>query len=457
MKRSGLVAKPVFDARTIPPLPPSRISRPLMPLVRFLAPFYLRLGLAFNDIELVRPQRFLEAVRAFQTGQTRLLVAFRHPYGDEPQLLLHAFQQVLPRLARRLGQPLPARPHLHMVHDYAVALWGGPLIRFILPRVGAVPVYHARTDTAGIRAIRDLLLNGAHPLALSPEGQISYHSEAAPRVEQGAVRMGLWCVKELAQAGRTERVQILPVSVHYRYDARAAGQLARMLRRLEKESGLPAHKDLNGQQLQVMQDVAERVDNRLLEICETFYTCPPPAGLTAQQRWERVVEAALGRSEAILGLADSGKDPIQRVYRVRQAGWDLIYPARADGTALGRALAQRRAGEAWLAMRHMELADLMAYHQVNYLRDPPLTGSAYDRLVETVLNLDDLVKRLRGGNISNRSNRIRKQARLVPGQMIDLTWHLADAGQDGRLAARQASEALRAQLTACMEGREDER
>ncbi len=44
-------------------------------------------------------------------------------------------------------------------------------------------------------------------------------------------------------------------------------------------------------------------------------------------------------------------------------------------------------------MRHMELADLMAYHQVNYLRDPPLTGSAYDRLVETVLNLDDLVKR----------------------------------------------------------------
>jgi hypothetical protein len=230
-----------------------------------------------------------------------------------------------------------------------------------------------------------------------------------------------------------------------------------MLRRLEKENGLAPLKGLDGRQLQDMQDAAERVDNHLLEICETFYTCPPPAGLTAQQRWERVVEAALGRSEAILGLAGSGKDAIQRVYRVRQAGWDRIYPAKNDDTALDRALAQRRAGEAWLAMRHMELADLMEYHQVSYLRDPPLTGSAYDRLVETVLNLDDLAKRLRGGNISNRSNRIRKQARLVPGQMIDLTWHLADAGQDVRLAARQASEALRAQLTVCMEGREDER
>ena len=80
-----------------------------------------------------------------------------------------------------------------------------------------------------------------------------------------------------------------------------------------------------------------------------------------------------------------------------------------------------RAGEGWFAMRHMELVDLMSYHDVAYVEGASGSTPSDDRMVEHVLNLIDLAYRLMGGNITNRPNNIRKRAVIVPGESLNLT------------------------------------
>ncbi|MDD3930680.1 MAG: hypothetical protein PHT04_00775, partial [Eubacteriales bacterium] len=103
---SGLVSKPIIAARTRHTLAPSRVSRPIVRFARFLIPIYLRHILHFNGYTFHHPERIIEALRSFQDRQTRLIVAFRHAYGDEPQLLFHVLDNLLPRWAKNNRCPL---------------------------------------------------------------------------------------------------------------------------------------------------------------------------------------------------------------------------------------------------------------------------------------------------------------------------------------------------------------
>lgn len=455
-----MAARPITRAQTRRRLAPSRVSA----LVRLVDPLimrlYLRLALKFSAIEVRRPGLILEALRDFQAKRTRLIVAFRHAYGDEPQLLFHVFNSVIPRLAKRAGSPLARSSRMRMVHDYAVPLWGGAFIRFILPRAGAVPVYHVKTDMASIKEIRSIALDDPCPLALAPEGQISYHSETLPRIEQGTARIGFWCAGDLEKAGRPEKAMVLPLSIHYRYDPRDERKVRSAVSRLYRLCGLRpvplAKNDLLGLQASV-----EAIEARVLEFAEAYYKKaggpalqePSPGGAAdPQSRWESLRQAALDAAEHALGLSRSG-DVMQRVYRIRQECWDRIYPETPIERLprIPRALAHRRAGEAWYAMRHMELVDLMAYHDAAYLAGRTASGPTFDRMVETVVNLQDLCARLMGGNITTRPNAIRKRAVLVPGPAIDLSARLPAYRQNARQAAREVTCELARSFENCIE------
>ena len=170
MDRSGFIAKPVIEAHTRPGLAPSKISEPLVWLGRMLLPVYLRFVLSFRSIDVWDPADIVEAIKDFQDKKTRLIVAFRHPYGDEPQLVFHVFENMIPRYAKKLGIPLSRRPRLRIIHDYAVPLWGGAFIRFLLPRAGAMPVFHTKFEPASLKTIRHSLRDGDSPIGIAPEG-----------------------------------------------------------------------------------------------------------------------------------------------------------------------------------------------------------------------------------------------------------------------------------------------
>jgi hypothetical protein len=465
MDQSHLVAKPVVAARKRKRLAPSKISGPLVFLGRYISWPYLKLALKFQKIEIRNAEAIVQALSEFQQKRTRLIIAFRHPYGDEPQLLFHVFERMLPRCARKLHKPLKARPRMRPVHDYAVALWGDAVIRFILPRVGALPVYHTKIDTESLNAIRGVMRNGKSPLGIASEGQISYHADTLPRIEQGTIRMGLWCARDLEKEGRPEQVVVLPLSVHYRYPIKEMRKIRAALARIDALCGL------NAPQASVIEKTPEsllprieRIEDRLLQITETYYIEtygyrpgePTASGAanaqTRHERWEALLPFALTVAEHILGMDPGKDDPLQRMYRVRQTGWDRVYPENpAEGQSpVEAALADRRAGEAWYAMRHMELFDLMSYDDPAYLRADRLPGPLFDRVVETVTTLEDLACRLMGGNITNRPNAIRKKAVLVPGETINLTQSLPQYHANAKRTVQALTEELTVKFLDCI-------
>ena len=465
MALAGLAAKPVVTARTRYRLAPSGIRPPIVWFVRQVGPLYLRLALCFRGVEVRDGAMLTQVIRDFQERRTRLIVAFRHPYGDEPQLLVHVFENLIPRMAKQMHQPLKHRPGLRLVHDFAVALWGDAVIRFILPRVGAMPVYHIKFDAESLNRIREVMRDGPSPLGLAPEGQISYHSETLPRIEQGTVRMGFWCARDLQKANRPERVQILPLSVHYQYDRRDEKKVRVAVAWLETICALPAAApDGAPETLDDLPPRLSAVEDRLLDVTEAFYRSaygyqpPEPAASPADEgaarhgRWLALQPFALSVAEHLLGIDPGEEDLVQRMYRVRLIGWDRVYPEEPveKRPPLEAALAHREAGEAWYAMRHMEVVDLMSYHDPDYLDAANPAGLSFDRLVETVVNLQDLAYRLMGGNITNRPNMIRKKAVIVPGPCLDLTERLPAYRADSRQTVQAVTDELAQRFRNCI-------
>ncbi len=430
-----------------------------MNFFRLIAPLYIRAVLGFRSVSLRNSERFVDAYDDFFAGKIRLLIAFRHPFGDEAQVMGYAIGSLLEREARSRGIAWKRQPHAHFIHGYEVPLWAGAFERWILPRVGAVPVYHTKFDAKSIERIRSLVKDGEYPIALAPEGQVSYTSEGLPRLESGAAQIGAWCVHDLAREGRPEKVVILPVSVHHRWDADAEKPLDGLIGRIEAECGAPpasgaASVASHFERLSAAADaILASAERHYSRFCGA--SLPKPGSSTRAQRLEDLREAALQAAERALGLKPDG-DAIRRVYKIRQTGWDRIFrddiPAPETLPGLERGLADRAAGEAWYASRHMELVDLAWYLDFDRLRkDDPL-----ELYIETAQNYWDLISRLKGGNLSDRIAVRGKRAILVVGEPIPVTERLAAFGSTRKAAIESLNEELKRSFIACIqEIRED--
>ena len=458
--------KPASKALPRHRLPESRFSPLALGLTRVLGPAYLRFGLRVRGIEFRHPELLVESWRDHQEGRARLIIAFRHPYGEEPQLLSHALSSLLPRLARNIGTPLPGTTLARFVHGYEVPLWSGPLIRWILPRIGAVPVYHIKFDKPSVGRLRAILREGPYPLALAPEGQVSYRAETLPRIERGALRLGFWCAEELRAANRAERVLVLPISVHYSFDESGIGKIEALLARLETDLGLsrlaPAlHLDRDERRAALLSRI-EAADLALITAAESYYgistsSADTTGSPTRDERLDALLETALGRAEAVFGIRPEG-DRIARVYRIRQEGWDRIYPESGlpSDDSLAQRLADRRAGEAWYMMRHMELVDLCHYLDSGYPRSGG-NGISFDRLVEAAYSVADFASRLVGGDFSHRPSLLTRRAVISIAPPIDLTDRCADYLNDRKGAMDEALLALEKSYMTSIKEHIDER
>jgi hypothetical protein len=453
-----MIAKPIAAARPAYSLAESRVSVGVVSFFRLISPLYFRF-LGFRRAVVRHPERLVGAFRDFFDGKTRLIIAFRHPYGDEAQLMAYVIGKGVAREARRLGVSLPRAPHAHFVHGYEVPLWGGGFERWLLPRVGAVPVYHAKFDSASVSRIRSLMVDGRFPLALAPEGQVSYTSEGLPRIESGAARIAVWCAEDLRRAKRSERVVILPVSIHHRWDGRSGGELDDLIARIERECGIGRVEGAS------RHERLSSIADSILASMENFYARFYSSGFggttgaeasavagnpTRADRLSLVIESALFEAERVLGVEHDG-DTIRRVYKVRQAGWDRIFRSDIPDpellSPLERALADRVAGEAWYASRHMELVDLAYYLDFERLKpEDPL-----ELYIETAQNYFDLVSRLMGGNISNRIGIGGKTATVVAGNAIGVADFASGPGGNYKSAAVGITEKLRLAYAECIE------
>jgi len=297
--------------------------------------------------------------------------------------------------------------------------------------------------------------DGEYPVALAPEGQVSYSSEELPRLESGAAHICAWCVEDLAKTGRPESVVILPISMHYRWEAASEPQLDRLIGRIESECGIkPPETASRFDRLSAAADsILAAAERHYSRFCAA--SLPRPGNPTRAERLGDLREAALSAAERAFHLQPDG-DAIRRVYKIRQTGWDRIFRSDLSDIeaqpGLGRALADRAAGEAWYASRHMELVDLAYYLDFERLKeDDPL-----ELYIETAQNYFDLVSRLEGGNISNRINIKGKKAIVVIGEPILATDRLSGYGSNRKAAVESLNGDLKRAYADCIkEIRED--
>jgi hypothetical protein len=353
--------------------------------------------------------------------------------------------------ARRLGVRLRRSPRGYFLYGRDVPEWAGHFLYWLFPRIGAIPVYPGRYDSRSITLLRRYLTDMPHPVALAPEGQVTYHNERVARLQPGTAQLGFWCMEDLRAQGRTEDVIILPVCTSYHYDPKDWPGLIRLLEKVERECGLIP---LDGGEDAAPQRICERVrraSGHLMRVAEDFYARFYGHSFPArteerplddlQERMRGVCDAALSTAEGLFNLKGKGDFP-QRVFASRMTGLGRMFRediAELDELpALDRALADRVALEAWLSQRHVELADVLEYLHADYLRP----DSHFDRFVESITNLWDVVNRLEGGNVGGRINPFHKTARFVVNEPIAVSayWH---AYKDDR---RKAVTSLTAEI-----------
>ena len=419
-------------------LPEPKVNRAVVRFFRAIMHPFARI-IKFRLPVILHPERMVDSWHAFNAGKIRLLVGFRHAYGDDPQMMVYTIHKALPRYAKKIGQPLRGLTHVHFVYGAEVPLWSGSFVRWVLPKAGALPVNHVKMDSPGMNRIRNVLSHGNYPLALAPEGHVTHSSETVEELESGTARFCFWCMEDLERENRKEDMVFLPVSIHYRYHPRAEKQLARMLTDMEKETGL-SRPETGGADTGSR---LARLGKTLLDQLDAFYR-EEQGSLPENQA--SVLEAALRACERFFALPHDGA-PSNRIYRVRSAAWDRLFRSDIDSlTPLGSALAGRESGEAWYAMRHLETASIL--HQMSLTAIPE--RSTLEVYIEIANNFFDLVERLKGGTLKNRANRFMKYPVIVPGTPVIMNEYRELYRNDKRAALDKATTRFRDSYLECI-------
>jgi len=366
-------------------------------------------------------------------GESRCIIAFRHSCGLEPQLLVWLFLFKLKKYAAKYGIRFARNPHAVFVYGYEVARWGGSITRLIMPNLGAMPVHHSKIDRESMNRIFKAIIGGPYPLALAPEGQVSYTVENIPRLEPGTIRIGFSSAQQLADSNSACPVEILPISVYFRYGAWGKMAMEALLGKIEKLSGFSAR----GRKKLPLTERLQQCRDHILAVNEERYSLKSDASVPFEERLDRVINAALETAERMIGVKSEG-EYFSRMYLIRQYCWDKIFlPGinNLDGMSrIERSVRDLQAGEAWYIARHQEIVDFCWYFRVPL----PADETALHNKVEYVQNLWDFANRTMGGAYADRVNIFPRRVIIRAAPVINLSERLPSYREDKKAAIAKA-------------------
>ena len=436
---------PIIKVSSDIKIPEPRISKFVILIIRLLGRLYLLLFLGVARIVLHGDEIFDTFKRAL-AGKSRCIVAFRHPNGGEPQLLTWFFLFKLNRLAARKGIRFARWPHSVFVYGYEVVRWGGWVSRFFMPKLGAMPIHHSKMDRQGMNRIFKAIIEGPHPLALAPEGQVSYTTDAVPRLEPGAIRIGFSAAERLANKGSDCSVEILPLSIYFRFGPLGKASMERLLKKIEKLCGF-FPKD---RKALPFPERLRQCRDHILNVNEGRYEISGDTSLSFEERLEKVINTALETAERMLGLKSEG-ECFSRLYRLRQYCWDKIFLPEVDNlkamTRIERSVKDIQAGEAWYIDRHQELVDFCWYFRVPL----PTEETPLHNKIEYVQNLWDFANRTMGGAYSDRINIFARKVIIQASPVINLSERLPSFKEDNKSAIEKAMTDLEKAYLDCID------
>jgi hypothetical protein len=438
---------------------PPRLDGRVVAVCRGLLPLWLRRRSRIGAIEVRQVERLVEAMQQFQAGETRLLLAFRHPSLDDPAVLGHLLWNVLPREGRQRGVRWRPAPHAQFLYDRGIPLWAGAATGWMLSRLGGSSIQRGRLDLPGLRSARELLLNGPHPFAAAPEGATNGHNEVVSTLEPGVAQLAFWTADDLARSGRPERMTLLPIGVQYGYEQPVWTAIEALLGELERDTGLSPDPQRSPDPRRLYERL-HGLGERMLALMESFYRnayhreLQPPmvagaapaaaSGSLLAPRLQALLDTALKVVEEPLGILAKG-DLASRCRRVEQAGWERLYPS-GSGTetpcALQRGLGDRLAEETERRLWHMRVVESFVAVSGNYVRELP----SQERFADTLLLLWDTHCRIRGGNPATRPRLGPRRALLSIGEAVAVEQRHTAYRSDRRGAVAELTGELQQRL-----------
>ena len=422
-----------------------RVSRLVIFLCKIFGRLYLFLFFGIARIVLQGERHIFEAFKRALAGERRCIIAFRHPNGGEPQLLGWFFLFKLRRHAARKGIRFVRWPHAIFIYSYEVIRWGGWVAKFLMPNAGAMPIHHAKMDTKGMAKIYKTLIEGPYPLALAPEGHISYTTDAVPRLEPGVIRIGYQAAEKIAEKGEDCPVEILPLSIHSRFGSWGKLTLEWLIRKIEKACGITG----SGRRKVPFIERMSQIRLHILEVNEERYQIKSEPSDSFELRLERVIYAALETAERMAGIKSEG-DFSFRKYKVHQICWDRIYLPDLDSfdnlSPVKRNTIDLRAGEAWYIGRHVELIDFCWYFRIPL----PNADSVLHKKIEYAKNLWDFANRTMGGAIRNRVSIFPRKVIIQAAPTINLTERLPSYRENRKAAITTALSDLEKAYLDCI-------
>jgi len=428
LKLEGVRDKLKFVAPQLNPL--------VLRLARTLGPLYVKrvLGLRIHRPEQMNT--LLQEYQQFAQGSSKLIIVFRHVHVHDAQVLFYTLNNLLPSYARAQKVRLANRPHAHFLYGRGVPVWGGKRLEWLFSRLGGIPVHHRKLDRNGLDVVRSYMLQGKYPIALAPEGQVTYHNQIVHELEPGFAHLCLWAQKDLQQKGLDQDVRILPISQYYQYgktEQEKRKVLLSLIKELQTETGMNI---VFGDTLpHNVQPVLASLGADLISRIEQFYTqyygmsvCKEEAAKGGAVPWEcsrrrieGLVDALLRMQEQHYCIQHPPKGFTPRIYIVRLAGWNRIFvqgeAADSPESPLDVSLSEYLAAEAELYARHLEVVDLLAYFHPEYA----LESQDTNRHIEYLLNLLDAANRVQGGTIGQRRHPRSCQVSLQVGEPLSLS------------------------------------
>ncbi len=166
---------------------------------QWLLPWWLKYKMAIASIKTDNVEVLADLYRQFDLGQTRFLIAFRHPNSPNDAFCMgHLLWQAVPQAAKGQGFTLKYPVHSYFIYDRGIPIWAGDFTSCIFPRLGGSFMQRGKLDRQGLRSARNLMASGQFPIAVAPEGGANGHSELVSPLEPGVAQMGFWC-KEIAR------------------------------------------------------------------------------------------------------------------------------------------------------------------------------------------------------------------------------------------------------------------
>ncbi|MFA5699375.1 MAG: hypothetical protein WC954_06550 [Sphaerochaeta sp.] len=386
--------------------PKPAYKQPARALVSVFGRLYLNAALGVSKVITPRRKILDHELARFKKKETTLIFAFRHTAVEDAPALLIGMKG----------------SHLRFLYGRDVLNWAGWPTRVLFPALGFVAVENRGNNREGADFLRREVKNPRFPLALAPEGQVSYHAFKSAAIEMGAANLASWAL----ESERSE-VIILPIALGYRYAHDNEKFINELITRWETEAHQIVDKSTP------IDEQIRSIGFTTLALVNSFWSLGLKLTGTFVTQRDRICRAILRYCETLGNLQDSTGSIIDRLFRVRFKAEDILYNTdRSKLNTYQLAYHDLEVKQQHIAHWASQIVDVLEYIDLSYLEGRHTT----QRSIEVMLSLLDVLNRLRGGMINSRFSPKRKTAFILPGSPIEVRKNFAQiAGRKERLGA----------------------